>query len=76
MAFRADNDGQADSALGRRFGGDHLSPITFYFSPSPLLALGACHKSAMLGQSNSRSWSFLFIGILEGLEDQADPPRT
>jgi hypothetical protein len=36
MAFRADYGGQAESDLRRRFGGNHLSPITFHFSPSLL----------------------------------------
>jgi hypothetical protein len=75
MAFSSDYGGQAGSDLQRRFGGSHLSPITFHFSLFTV-SPSVCHKSAMLGQSNSRSWSFLFIGILEGLEDQADPPRT
>ena len=73
MAFRSDYGGQADSDLRRLFG--RQSPFTYNFSLFTV-SPGSCHKSAIVGQSNGQSWSFLFIGILEGLKRQADSPRT
>ena len=70
MAFSSDYGGQPTRTCHAA-----SAAITFHFSLFTV-SPGSCHKSAMLGQSNSRSWSFLFIGILEGWEDQADPPRT
>jgi hypothetical protein len=39
MAFSSDYGGQAGSDLQRRFGSNHLSPITFHFSPSLLASV-------------------------------------
>jgi hypothetical protein len=60
MAFRSDYGGQADSDPRRRFGGNHLSPITFHFSPSLLAPVTKAPRLAKVMAGVGHFFSLVF----------------